>query len=192
MSSTEDKEVTRGSEVGGCPKLLLSAFGVPNLRACSIEIDGDGEHAVSSQRMASVKVDLRHFIIPKVFYNPSRWLSARSARHHRNRSSKRIPRRGITLCATPDRGRPKRRLLSGCIACRLNHRLRLLHSSGMLKMRSNDFRRGPLGGAGHFIWNFAAPSPVLWPDCFAQRCRRGSVAPPPETGRPPRRSAPFG
>jgi len=68
------------------------------------------------------------------------------ARHHRNSPSKPISLRGITLCATPDRGRPGRRLPSGGIACRLNHRLRLLHSSGMLRTRIKRLSQGDLPG----------------------------------------------
>ena len=107
------------------------------------------------------KVDQIGFSKPEACDNPSRWSSARSARHHRNRSSKPIPRRGITLCATPDRGRQRRRLPSGGIACRLNHRLRLLHSFGMLGTRvkrvSQRFPTGRMKVARRFIaglnWN---------------------------------------
>ena len=100
----------------------------------------------STLSRTSAKVDRLVFSKPEACDNLSRWSSARSARHHRSRPSGNIPRRGITLCATPIRGRHQRRLLSGGIACRLNHRLRLLHSSGMLRTRIKRLSQGDLPG----------------------------------------------
>ena len=46
----------------------------------------------------------------------------------------------------PLRGRPKRGLIAGGIACWLNHRLGLLHSSGMLKTRIRQLSQRSLSG----------------------------------------------
>ena len=93
----------------------------------------------------SAKVDQVGFGKPEACDNPSRWLSARSARYHRKNIQTVYPA-GVSPSMVPLRGRLKRRWISGGIACRLNHRLGLSHSSGMLKTRIRQLSQRSLSG----------------------------------------------
>ena len=117
-------------------------FGEAILKGLNPSATAEGASTLSE---SSAKVDLVGFGKPEACDNPSRWLSARSVRYHR-KSIKTVYPRGVSPSVVPLRGRQKRRSISGGIACRLNHRLGLLHSSGMLKTRIKRLSQRTLSG----------------------------------------------